>query len=641
MDGLLDGGTVKVNVKSNDGYYVYQGFVEVCRTGVTYQPSSGIQYDADARPNGPNCPLAPVSSSADPGVSDTNMINSAASADGDTIPIRVGVGSVNWTDNTGVARSLTCDSTHPCELVAEILGGPKDGSTQPEWVPFQQQITFNDSNPLASCGGAAVGALNTSGSDALLDAWTKWTLALCKQPGQKGAVTKASFVGEGTAVQEFDAGALDLAYTSAGSDPTVGLDPTPTKRAFVAVPIALGAETVGIGNGYGSNGKKVPYPTIDATPSELASLVASGQFTPTDVQGSMTTRNPDLSPYFFAANPTMQVGVPSGRSASTWFLSRYLNTVAPSSWIVPPVGAAGPDAGKPRGVFNDFGTASPDFTLLTTYTGRPALRQSLFTITSNSFLLGGVYVVSDATTSIAEGLTPMAVQVTPGGPFVAPTPDSMAAAVPEMTPNSDGMLQPPASPTVADAYPLTYVEYAMVPAQPLVDVTCTPRTSSQALLTAWLDYLTGPGQQQLVDGLAPLTPALQEQAKAAIAKVGTTPNTCKPPAKVTPPPTAPAAAPASPASIPVAPVSGPSTGSGAANAVASGSSSATASVGKGGEVRPIAANVPIPPYKGSRSPSPLMTVLALVGVVALISLAVRYSSGSRGLGAGRGADPGP
>ena len=101
VDVLVDGQKVNVNVKANPGFNVYQGFVEECRAGVTYQTSSAIQYNADARPNGPNCPLAPVSSSADAGVADNSMINSSASPEGDTIPIRVGVGDVSWTDNTG------------------------------------------------------------------------------------------------------------------------------------------------------------------------------------------------------------------------------------------------------------------------------------------------------------------------------------------------------------------------------------------------------------------------------------------------------------------------------------------------------------------------------------------------------------
>ena len=297
------------------------------------------------------------------------------------------------------------------------------------------------------------------------------------------------------------------------------------------MPVALGAEVVGVGNGYGSGGKKVPFPTIEVTPDEMAALVASGQFTPTDAQASMSARNPDLSANFFAQTTIMQTGVPSGVSSSTWFLTKYLSTAAPGSWKVPAVGAAGPDAGKPRGVFNDFGTAQPDFTLLTTYTGRPALRQALVGIVNDTFLLGGVYVVSDLTTAIAEGLVPMAIQNQPGGPFVSPDQASMDAAVADMTPDVNGMLQPAAHPSDPAAYPLTYVVYAMVPAQPLVDLACTPRPTSQALLTSWLDYLTGPGQKALADGLVPLTPELASQAKAAIAKIGTTPNTCKPPPK--------------------------------------------------------------------------------------------------------------
>ena len=255
--------------------------------------------------------------------------------------------------------------------------------------------------------------------------------------------------------------------------------PSGTKRPFVAVPVALGAEVVGVGNGYGSGGKKVPFPTIEVTPDEMAAVVASGQFTPADDQASMTARNPDLSGNFFAQTTIMQTGVPSGVSSSTWFLTKYLSTAAPGSWKVPPVGAAGVDAGKPRGVFNDFGTAQPDFTLLTTYTGRPTLRQALVGIVNDTFLLGGVYVVSDLTTAIAEGLVPMAIQNQAGGPFVAPDQAGMDAAVADMAPDSNGMLQPSPHPSDPAAYPLTYVVYAMVPTQPLVDATCTPRTSSQ------------------------------------------------------------------------------------------------------------------------------------------------------------------
>src|SRR5262249_58523513 len=127
----------------------------------------------------------------------------------------------------------------------------------------------------------------------------------------------------------------------------------------------------------------------------------------------------------------------------------------------------------------------------------------------------------------------MAMKGRTGGTFVAPTAETMGAAVASMKPNAQGVLQPVIAPVTAAAglgvaatvaYPLTYVEYAFVPAEPLVDPsTCLPRTTSQSLLTKWLQYLTGPGQQNLAAGLAPLPASLQQQAAAGIRQAGAAP----------------------------------------------------------------------------------------------------------------------
>jgi hypothetical protein len=558
------------------------------------------------------------------------MISGAATPAGETLTLRVGVGPAAWTDVNHVAQSLTCDPSNPCDLVVEIYGGPQDGSSPPIWVPFVVQLTYANSDPLATCGGPATGALSTGASDSLVDAWTKWTLDQCKQPGQKGAATRASFVGEGQAVQQFDSGLLDLAYTAAGADPSVGLDPAgaSSPRAAVAVPVGIGAVTVGVGNGYGSGGRKVPFPTLSLTAGEVATVVGSGQYTSLEQQAPIVARNPDLAAPFFAPSSDMQVGVPSGTSASTWYLSDYLNQTAPGTWRVPDVGAAGPDVNKPRGVFADFGTASPDFNLLTTYTGRPSLEKVLFGIVSNTFLLGGVFVVSDLTTAEAETLSPVAIQTAPSGPFVAPTPASMDAAVAGMKPNAQGLLQPDLTPSDPTAYPLTYVEYALVPAQPLVDATCAPRPDAQAELTTWLRYVTGTGQKALPDGLEPLTPALATQAATAITKVGTTPDTCTPPA---PPPTAPAAPPSGGSSG-----SSGSSGSGSSGNLSTGSGGAgsapvvtsTSTPGAAlSQPKTIAAKVPIPPYGGSHTADAITTVLALLGIAVLVTLAARFTAG--------------
>jgi hypothetical protein len=624
---LFDGQAVTINVHSTLNNVVYEGRAAVCRAGVTYQNSDGQLYAPDSRPDGPNCPLAPISTSADPAVVDNDMTAGAATPEGESMILHVGVGVATWTDLTGTDRSLTCDPTHACDLLVEIYGGPADGSAPPVWVPFVTQLTYQDSDPLVTCGGAATGVLSSGGADSLVDAWTQWTLDQCKRPGQTGAATEASFVGEGPAVQEFDGGTLDLAYTAAGADHDVGLDPAGTPRPSVAVPVAIGAETVGVGNGFGRAGKKVPFPTVSMTPAEVAELVGSGQYLSNDQEAPIINLNPDLGANFFAPSTDLQVGVPSGISSSTYDLSKYLSTVARDTWKVPPVGAAGSAAGQDRGVFNDFATSSPDFSLLTTYSGRPALQRALLGIVGNTFLLGGVYVVSDLTTATAESLTPVAIQTTPSGPFVSPTAASMDAAVAEMTADAGGMLQPDPAPSDPNAYPMTYVVYALVPSQPLVDANCNPRTASQTQLTTWLNYLTGPGQQALPPGLVPITPALAAQATTAIAQVGATPNTCTPSASTGDNTGGDSSSGGSGDSGTGDDAFG-STGSQAAGSDANSVSATGASPLKGNQA--VVAKVRIPSYGGSGSASVIVTVAALLGVVALITLAARLTSNATG-----------
>jgi len=107
-----------------------------------------------------------------------------------------------------------------------------------------------------------------------------------------------------------------------------------------------------------------------------------------------------------------------------------------------------------------------------------------------------------------------------------------AAAQDEL--NADGYF--PA--TGAGAYPLTFVEYAVVPKAPLLDDSCRTR-AQQSMLTAFLTYVTGPGQATLAPGLVPLTQDLAAEAAAAIAKIGkgTPTGACAPRPTATPNPT--------------------------------------------------------------------------------------------------------
>ena len=79
-----------------------------------------------------------------------------------------------------------------------------------------------------------------------------------------------------------------------------------------------------------------------------------------------------------------------------------------------------------------------------------------------------------------------------------------------------------------EPYPLTYVEYAIAPAQPLLNSDCTANTAAQTAMSQWLTFLVNRGQGDLPAGMAPLPDTLFAQASAAIAKVGAAAPACTP-----------------------------------------------------------------------------------------------------------------
>jgi hypothetical protein len=107
----------------------------------------------------------------------------------------------------------------------------------------------------------------------------------------------------------------------------------------------------------------------------------------------------------------------------------------------------------------------------------------------------------------------------------------MQAAVANMTSQPDGTLLPnPQGGAVngVEPYPLTYVEYAIAPSQPLLNPDCTPNTTGQAALGQWLNFLVGGAQNDLPVGMVQLPSSLVTQAQADIAKVGSAAAPCTP-----------------------------------------------------------------------------------------------------------------
>ncbi len=652
--GLVDGQAVLITVKATTDVPVGAANARLCRAGVSYRPSAGSDLPDDFQADGPNCPRNPISSSSDQFAYNNNASQFLAPA-GDTFQFLVGSGVINWQEIQGqkvTDRSLTCDVDHSCALVVELRLGD-------HWQPYVFTLAYEKIDPYAGCGGPAASVVETGGSDRMLDAWVAWTRQECAKPGRSGAATRASFVGEGNAVDSFAAGTIDVAYSAGGFDADMGLQSPPRPgqpsavRNSVAVPVGINAAVLGISGGRREAGHVVPFRGIKLTLDQAAALVSGGfnGVPPTsDVSAAILAANPQLEGVF-SLSGSFNVAAYAGVDATTWYTTRWLKTLAAAAWKVP-VNATyfGTNGGRPRGIHNSFATAEPTFNnALDLQSGRPQFRRGV---------IGGsqAWAVTDLGTANALAFSPVQIQ-NARGDLVAPTPETLTAAVATMKLDDKGILvgdpTATAAPGAVQPYPLTMVEYAIVPAEPLVDeASCTARAGSQTVLKGWLDYVLGEGQAALPAGMVALPASLKASAQTALAKMGAAPVTGVCEGKVVRPasgsPLAPSpgdvatpgasptggrdggngalsggAAPGEPGGA-LAGISPPSGYTTPAGAVAAPGAPEAALVAKSAD------SVSIPGFGGAGLASWVLTVAALLGIVILSSLAALGSSGKLG-----------
>jgi hypothetical protein len=235
----------------------------------------------------------------------------------------------------------------------------------------------------------------------------------------------------------------------------------------------------------------------------------------------------------------VNLGATAEDEATSWFFTNHFDVVRPSLWKVPDENQFGTERGMERGTYSQLPTANPSFGgVLDLFTGRTALDRAIKKLLKSEY--GGVWAVTDAASANALAMTPAQISYdSDGANFVGPTRNAIVAALPTMLTTTDGRLLPDPTKFVDSsgpevegqlAYPMTYVEYAIVPKAPLVDKSCAPRSGSQALMNNWLKYVVNGGQANLPGGMMPLTDELKATAVAAIAQVGTGTNDCTPPA---------------------------------------------------------------------------------------------------------------
>ncbi len=478
--------------------------------------------------------------------------------------------TVRGTSNTSKFGHLACDATSPCTMLVAVDGLVKPTKAAPGSTPvsgtyfFMTPVTYATPTAAVACGGVATGELNSAGPDRMTSLLTTWAEGACRAGLGGGKVLATALTtkqSDDSALCGFASGKDDLAYSAMGygtaSSPfnpanctafTGGPQPD---RPYVAVPVALSAVVLAhtqtqnlpvvIGSGFQD------YHQLNITDGQLAQLLSRGGHTEswTETLGkTLLKENPTFVNDFFYepgtktahpviySNPTGNVKgavVTSGTQATTYLATSLLHNLVPNTLVSFTTAHA---VLQPTA---NFSLASPAYDTQPITGLINIVHNSLPAVTGNGH--GGIpwaLLPASNANSVWYGMDDFALQTadsvgssTPA--YVAPTKAAMDAAAADMIAEPDGTLipNPQAAPVNGqEPYPLTYVEYAIVPTQPLMTSTCTPRTQSQQNLMDWLNYITGPGQTLLPSGMASLTPTLEAQAKTAIAKVGQATPAC-------------------------------------------------------------------------------------------------------------------
>ncbi len=469
-----------------------------------------------------------------------------------------------------VVKSLTCGPENPC-TIGFAVKSTKAGAPPVSWLDVTSLVIHpaplgGDSSGCQPADDRTVNAAGPERGQILLSALnrgscrdTPSSLPVNYVPSDESAVAG---VGSGT----------DLAIAGG---PLLSAPDAPTSAAErVLVPLGLSAAVLAEVGGPARAGSLVPgqtaysgapFPALALTASDAARVLLHDypadksvvELAPGDnsLAPALTARPGnaaalsgfDPTGYGLPLNNAPTVAYPTGQSSSAATVSSFLSGAAPDSWRYPDLApnVTAKRAGSRVGVHSSF-DALVDPGLPNHTKGLPALTSVastvgyLYSVIFNKDLETPVacpdaatasdpvgkalakgclrFVVGDSAT-LASLRLPSAQIQNASKNYVAPSAPGLQAAAAGAVPTASGALLLPA--TGAGAYPMTYVEYAVVPAAPLLTDACLPRTAQQDRLRAFLTYATGAGQASLPAGMAPLPPELKAATVAAIAKVGT------------------------------------------------------------------------------------------------------------------------
>lgn len=467
----------------------------------------------------------------------------------------------------------SCDEDNPCNIAFSVGRLSDEGFTSYDWNDFASLEVAPKSltADTTGCTGLGPQTITASGSERLQGLLSTLNRNTCSAtPGPLPVSYVAN--GEQSNLSKVGNGA-DLAF--AGSS-LIARQPVP---GTLAIPIAVNGVTLSQFGGKpaasNTEGKVAatpdPIPALALQPADAAAIILHrfvSDALPTEDVSQAAALNPlaaalrsrpenakalsTFDPSFFGlplnAAPTVTYGV--GPDSTAIALSAYLAAKAPEAWAFPKnaVNDSLQRSEKPVGKVTSFdgikdgglGESGPLLTsqvssvggLYTALFHKDVFSEIAKVCPDRGFADGGAlqaplaggclrYAVMDAATAGALKLTSS--KLSTGTSYVEPTLDGLATAAATGTLNADGYFES----SDPGAYPLSFIEYAIVPKAPLVDDSCKPRTAAQDQLKKFLTYVLGDGQAIIGDGLAPLPANVKEQATAALAQLGTGPGTGK------------------------------------------------------------------------------------------------------------------
>lgn len=561
------------------------------------------------------------------------------------LTIRAGVGAASkQAPALGTTHDWHCDTTSSCRVALEII--PETGNAV---FDTSISLTYRDSASTAACGGPADDQVESAAPDRLTEAWVTWTVAEC---GEEGTATTASFTNDGVALGQFAAGSVDLAYAGvpAGS---AGFDEG--ARPAVHTPIGLNATVVAVA-GFQPEPSSVegtkrwrPIDDVRMSTEELNALLSGHLTLDEGLQGSLKARNPQL-----AEQDNLSFAMPNGLAgpqATTQHMTRLLTARMGDAWSYPNLASKyETHAGQPLGPFADYNDVFNSLGMINLLTGKPQLVGDIYKKLAEKPQANSLvhFYLTDLATARQLGIAPVALQDA-SGEYVLPTPESLADAVPSMVEAADGTLAlDPAQ--GGDGYPLTFVEYAVTPAEEIVDEACAPDEAARTAIRDWVGYVAGEGQRfSSAAGLVALPQDLRTDAEATVARIGAADITVGPCAPTTPPPEEETPPPAGPGEIPPGgiPTGGIPTGgipTADGGGVDAPSSTPDAATGAGEDptdgradeadsasiedAQAVAASTKIPRLRGPLGAGVLVSTVTLIGLVALTS-ATGWLSGGR------------